>query len=263
MRLMTYNILTGGLDADMGDRRWPHLVEVIRSVQPDVLVLNECNYFELNRFQRFHRMERALGMRGLFALAETGFHVAIFMRREVEVIEHGAASSVHHAMLEAKLVLDGMPITVVGVHLCPFGGQNRVAEAELLTRVAKPDEWVFIAGDMNAISRIDASRMKVDEWAARRQARHLFPGTREIDTRAMSVLEGAGLVDLGAAAGICKAPTALTSLIPGHESYRVRIDYVFGSERVAAGLRHAEVIQTEIAERASDHYPVWVDVELP
>ncbi len=262
MRLMTYNILTGGLDADMSDRRWPHLVEVIADAQPDVLVLNECNYFDLDRFQRFHRMERALGMRGLFAAAETGFHVALFMRREVEVVEHGATSSVHHAMLEAKLMLAGTPLSVVGVHLCPFGGQNRVAEAELLTRMAKPDERVFIAGDMNAISRLDAARVRVDEWAARRQARHLFPGTREIDTRAMSVLEGAGLVDLGAAAAIHETPTALTSLIPGHESYRVRIDYVFGSERVAAGLQRAHVVQTDVAERASDHYPVWVDVEL-
>lgn len=262
MRLMTYNILTGGLDAELNDRRWTSLVEVITCAQPDVLVLNECNYFELDRFQRFHAMERALGMRGLLALAQTGFHVAVFARPNIEVLEHGAASSVHHAMLETKLVVEGTPISVVGVHLCPFGGQNRVAEAELLTRFAKPDEWVFIAGDMNAISRVDAPRVRFEDWPARRRARHVVPGTREIDTRAMRVLEEAGLIDLGAAAGVHETPTALTSLIPGHETYRVRIDYVFGSERVAAHLRQAEVIQGDLAERASDHYPVCVEVAL-
>ena len=45
MRLMTYNILTGGIDDD-GSSRLEGVAEVVQRVQPDLLVLNECNELE-------------------------------------------------------------------------------------------------------------------------------------------------------------------------------------------------------------------------
>jgi len=46
MRLMTYNILTGGCDAD-GGSRIDGILGVIQRAQPDLLALQECNCFDL------------------------------------------------------------------------------------------------------------------------------------------------------------------------------------------------------------------------
>jgi endonuclease/exonuclease/phosphatase family metal-dependent hydrolase len=257
---MTYNILTGGRDGS-DESRWPLIVQQIREAQPDLLVLNECNEFDSNRNRNLHRMEREIGMRGVLAHADTGFHVGIFSR-DAAFVESHASSSLHHAMLEARLAWREHDISLVGVHLCPFGGQNRVAEAELLTRLARQDTWVFIAGDMNAISRHDAESCAYEQWVPRRQARHLLPDRSAIDTRAMAVLENAGLVDLAHHAGVNSLPTALTPLRTDHANYRLRIDYVFGSERVAKHLQTVAVPNTDNAKRASDHFPVVVDVAL-
>ena len=261
MRLMTYNILTGGLDGLDGSR-WPLIVDVIRKADPDILVLNECNYFDLERNRNFHRMERETNMHGLVANAETGFHVAIFVRDGHFIESRGTSHSFHHAMLETSIQWQGHTIRVVGVHMCPFGGHSRAMEAEYLTRFSREQEWVFLAGDMNAISPRDAHRVDRGGWAQRRQARHLLPGTKDLDTRAVAMLEDSGFVDLAAQAGINDIPTVLTPLRSDHDSYRLRIDYVFGSQRVASALKHAEVVAGKLSDRASDHYPVLVDVDL-
>ncbi len=258
---MTYNILTGGLDG-LDDSRWPLIVDVIRQANPDILVLNECNYFELERNRNFHRMERETSMHGVMAHAETGFHVAIFARNAHFIESRDTSQSFHHAMLETLIAWEGCEIRVVGVHMCPFGGHSRTQEAEYLTRFSREDELVFIAGDMNAVSPRDEKRVDMGGWAQRRKSRHLLPGTLELDTRAMTILEGSGLVDLGAQAGINETPTVLTPLRSDHDTYRLRIDYVFGNQRVANGLRSAKVLEGDKPDRASDHYPVVVDVDV-
>ncbi len=261
MRLMTYNILTGGLDG-LDSSRWSLIVGLIREAKPDILVLNECNHFELERNRNFHRMERETDMHGILAPAETGFHVAIFARNAHFIESRNTSHSFHHAMLETLIWWQGHEIRVVGVHMCPFGGISRAQEAEYLTRFSKEDEWVFVAGDMNSISPRDVSRVNMDGWAQRRKSRHLVPGTLDVDTRAMCILEGSGLVDLGAKAGINDVPTVLTPLRSDHDTYRLRIDYVFGNQRVAERLQSARVLTGDASNRASDHYPVIVDVDL-
>ena len=50
------------------------------AAQPDVLVLQECNGFELDGFRTLYAVERELGMRGVLGQAQSGFHVALFVR---------------------------------------------------------------------------------------------------------------------------------------------------------------------------------------
>lgn len=261
MRLLTYNILTGGMD-DLDMSRWEKIVGVIRSANADLVVLNECNLFELARHRNFHRMERELGMRGLLSLAETGFHVALFVKDARILESRPVCHGFHHAMLEARVEFRGHELQLGIVHMCPFGGQSRVMEAEYLTRLSREEEWVFIAGDMNAISPHDAAHVDPAGWLPRRRARHLLPGSDQLDTRAMQMLERAGLVDLAFRAGINHIPTVQTKLVPDHHHYQVRIDYVFGSPRVARALSHAEVLRGPLADAASDHYAVLVEVDV-
>ncbi len=260
MRVMTYNILTGGYDEDGGDR-FEAIVSLIREQRPEILTLNECNHFERDGYKRFYAFERALGMRGVLGVAPSGFHVAVFSKG-AEIVQHEIISDwVQHAILRVKMRISGEPFTAVSAHLCPFGGEIRLSEAQYLAGSAKHQERTLVAGDMNALSPHDVSHYDAAQWAPRRKARHWLPGGGGLDTRAIAVLEDSGLVDLTRQFGVPFTPTALTPLRAAPASpYSVRIDYLFASPPLAAGLSSAHVVTGALADAASDHYAVVADV---
>lgn len=260
MRIMTYNVLTGGRDSGDGGRL-RLIVETIRAVNPDILVLNECNGFEQDGYRTLYRLEAELGMRGVLAEAETGFHVALFHRTGRLLETQRLRREVHHAVLAATLDVGGTTLKVIGAHLCPFGGDARLLEVQQLIRFAREDH-VLILGDLNALSPHDTAAYEPERWLPRRRARHvLAEAGGKLDTRAVSTLESAELVDVLRLHGHAE-PTALTRLGADFANYQVRIDYVFASRLAAERVTHAERVTGERVEAASDHYPLFVDVTL-
>jgi endonuclease/exonuclease/phosphatase family metal-dependent hydrolase len=256
---MTYNILRGGRD-DGGDARLGQICELVRRVAPDVLLLEECNDFERDGFRTFHRVERELGLRGLFAPASSGYHLALFVRGaqpiEVRVLDR----ELHHSAIAATLELAGQRFTVIGAHLCPFSGEVRAAEAQQLSRFFAEGD-VFLLGDLNSISPRDAPGLRREAWLPRRRLRHELAGTGgELDTRAVAAIEACGLVDTVHARG-AGSPTIQTRLCPEHRDYQIRIDYIFASPPAAERVTRAERIDGALADAASDHYPLIVDVD--
>ena len=257
---MTYNILRGGRDAE-SDARLGQVCTLIRRVAPDILVLNECNDFERNGFRTLHRVEREIGMRGLFAPASSGYHVALFVRRAQPVEVRLLDTEVHHSAIAATLDLGEIRCTVVGAHLCPFSGDVRVSEAQQLTRFLG-EGHVFLLGDLNALSPADTPQLRTDAWLPRRRVRHELAGSPGVlDTRAVGVIETCGLIDTFRAAK-ASAPTVQTTLCPGWQDYQVRIDYAFASFGAAERVRKTERIDGPLAEAASDHYALALDVEI-
>lgn len=254
---MTYNILTGGLD-QADQTRLARVVSIVQKEQPDILVFNECNHFDSRGNHTLHFVERQLGMRGVLAQADTGFHVAVFARN-LPLVASEQIKPAYHAMVKVTVLWGEQPVTILGAHFCPFGGTHRLLEAELLTRFALDHEWVLAAGDFNAISPSDASRVNTTHWPARRQARHEFQGA--IDTRAVDTLQRAGLIDLALAAG---KPEPTIGMMPGTpDGQRGRIDFIFGTRPVAAVLRGSHVVGSDEARVASDHLPLVVDLDMP
>jgi endonuclease/exonuclease/phosphatase family metal-dependent hydrolase len=259
MRLMTYNVLTGGRDG-ASDARLATVLRVIQSVNPDILILNECNGFEQEGYRALYRLEAELGMRGVLAQAESGFHVALFLRRGRLLETRCLSREVHHAVLAARLEIDGVVLGIVGAHLCPFGGDARLLEVQHLIRFLR-DEHVFVVGDLNALSPHDVGRHQMDRWLPRRRARHVLAESGRLDTRAIAALEGAELVDLFQQRGN-PAATCLTRLGAEWQDYQVRIDYMFATRAAAQRITRAERVEGELVEAASDHYPLFVDVTL-
>jgi exodeoxyribonuclease-3 len=259
---MTYNILTGGRDP-LSESRLEKACQVIRSVQPDVLVLNECNDFERYGFRTVFRLEQELGMRGILATASTGFHVALFTRVGRLVQTELLDTQMHHAAVVATLEIHGQRVLVIGAHLCPFGGETRVAEIQHLLRFVGK-EHVFLLGDLNAVSPHDSLRYHTADWLPRRRARHqLAGGGGALDTRAIATLEDCELVDtFRARFGDAAPATCSTRLKSGWENYQVRIDYVFSSAAAAQRVIRCERVDGVLADEASDHYPLFVDADF-
>jgi exodeoxyribonuclease III len=264
MRLMTYNILTGGIDHD-GSSRLEALAEVVRDARPDILVLNECNELEREGRQACFWLEHAFGMRIVLAFAGTGYHVAVALRTTAAghlLQAHALRRGFHHAALVAQLAWGPRTLTVVGTHLCPFLSEVRLREAAILARYARPDELVFLMGDMNAISPHDAAHMDITRWSEARRERHLLAGSEAIDTRVLESFEHAGFVDvfhrLHPEGFHLTVPTAVQE----PDSTAQRIDYILASPPAASALVDARIVRGGAAERASDHYPVVADFDL-
>jgi endonuclease/exonuclease/phosphatase family metal-dependent hydrolase len=58
LRVMTYNIATGGVDDDLTNRL-PLIHAVVRAARPDVLAVQEASEFELRWQRRMFAFERA------------------------------------------------------------------------------------------------------------------------------------------------------------------------------------------------------------
>jgi exodeoxyribonuclease-3 len=261
MRLMTYNILTGGCDG-ASEARLSQVCEVIQGALPDILVLNECNDFQRNGFRTLYRMERELGMRGVLAQASSGFHVALFLRQGELIETQCLDAEVQHAVLAATLRIGKRRIQVVGAHLSPFGGEARLAEVQHLIRFLR-EEHVFVMGDLNAISPADAAGLQSASWLPRRRARHqIAESGGQLDTRAISALLECGLVDTAQQGPGVPLPTVLTPLGADHEHYKMRIDYIFATPGAADRVLFQARVDGDVAERASDHYPLFIDVDL-
>jgi exodeoxyribonuclease-3 len=262
---MTYNILNGGQD-ELNFKRLQYVLEVVRSCSPDILVLNECMFFDINGFRLLYLFERELGMRGIMAPAKTGQHVALFIKPVCSLIEtRMSADPFFHATIYAKLLVGkDYEFTVIGTHLNPFGGENRIREVQYLTDYARPDEVVFLLGDLNSLNPHEDHSDNIKALPSNFRSRHLMPGdTSTIDTRTIATLEAARFVDLFRLINSDSPDyTGPTKLVKYSEFARMRVDYIMGTEKAASLINSCDIIKHDPANLASDHYPVVADFSL-
>ncbi len=252
MRLMSYNILDGALDAD-GTSRLALIAELIGRLDPDVVALQEANEFELRGQERRFELERATGMRLLLGLSPSGYHGALLVKPGFGIVTCcSGPPGTNRSLVEARLVTPGgLGIGVAGVHLDPFSPDARL----LGSLHALPGPPGIVMGDFNSPRTddpgLDAALSKI---GARLFARS---GNLEgdVDDRALRVLEAAGFVDL------------YRKVHPGEPGVTMprlglRFDYIFATADLAANLVDCQIYEAAPADRASDHLPVVADLDV-
>lgn len=256
---MAYNIFEGG--ASHGDRL-EAILGLVEKQRPDVLALDECNGFADDGLRILYDAERRLGMRGILAEVRTGFHIALFVR-DIEILAaHRMTDWFHHGALRVELRHPRGAVTVIATHLCPFSAESRVREAQYISSYVR-HQHVVVMGDMNSISRWDAGQLDLTDMLPHRRCRHFVPGTNDIDTRAMDVFEGAGLVDLWHRAHPGESGRTLpTPLVDGTQEPVLRVDYILATAPLAEKLRGCTVITDEAARTGSDHFPLVADIDF-
>jgi exodeoxyribonuclease-3 len=250
MRLMTWNIKTGGYDRGGADRL-DAIIDVIRAENPDLLALQELRDVHRGRGQR---LTDALGMTPVIARSYLGQPVAVFSRLPVRR-RWTARFALHHAA--AAATVDG-PFTLVSAHLNPFSPGRRVREARwLMYRLRRLPGPLVLAGDLNALDPWTDHTARLAALPGLYRRRHVHrDGTPHTDT--IAALAGAGLTDLWRQAGTGDGRTAPTSEGGGREFSDMRLDYLLATAGVTA--RAVRVVRGGATETASDHYPVVADL---
>jgi endonuclease/exonuclease/phosphatase family metal-dependent hydrolase len=247
---MTYNIRNGGqpdrLDA---------VVDVITAHRPDLLALQELRGFDQAALDR---LATATGMAAYLARSRSGQPVAVLVRAGGAVTAaRRVRGPFQHAAAEVTVATDGGPLTVIGTHLCPYSGRWRLAEARALARRVDPDGLLLLMGDLNSLDPWTDHAERVRSLPPRYRSRHLWRGT--VDTRAVAALADAGLVDLFRPGG---QDHSVPTHLGGTEFARMRLDYLLGTEPLAALTRSYRIVSGGAAETASDHYPVLAEMDL-
>ncbi|MDQ3913021.1 MAG: endonuclease/exonuclease/phosphatase family protein [Actinomycetota bacterium] len=250
MRLLTYNILRGGLE------REAEIVEVIQAVAPDVVLVQEAQGADA-----FQRIAQALEM--VPRLAENrrrlSLRVGLLSRLPILRFRTLYLWPVWPNCLEATLQLaNGGSLTVFGLHLAAyypwFFEWWRTRQVRALLRYIQQiaPEQHLLAGDFNTIAPGDRALLAEAPLWVKAQTWFQLGG---IPRWALMPLLEAGYVD------------CFRNLHPEEDGFtlpspnpQVRLDYVFVAPTMIEALQQCRVITSpEAAASASDHLPVLAE----
>ncbi|MEU8421031.1 endonuclease/exonuclease/phosphatase family protein [Micromonospora sp. NPDC048835] len=265
LRVMTWNIRTGGRDRGGGDRL-DQVVQVVDEQAPDVLALQELRGFERDGLMA--TVAGRVGMTPHLARSCFGQPVAVLVRPPYRVVDAGPVRRpFHHAAARVVVATSAGPLTVLGTHLYPYSGGRRRMEVDWLVAAMRRNQGplTIVTGDLNSLDPTVEHTERLAGMPTLYRRRHLRRSGDAVDTRAVARLLDAGLVDLWPSAN-ADAPEAAGLTVPtelgGAEFAGMRLDYLFGSLAVAQRVRDCRVVRGGVPATASDHYPLLATMDL-
>jgi endonuclease/exonuclease/phosphatase family metal-dependent hydrolase len=250
VRLLTYNILKGGKE------REAQIVEVIRSVDPDVVVVQE-----VLEVDRFCQIATALGMSSYLAQNQGRLPLRVGLLSRLPVLDFHTLRlwPVWPGCLQATVQLaNGHTLTVFGLHLAAyypwFLEWWRVYQVRTLLRYIRrmAPGWHLLAGDFNTIAPGDRASLEQAPLWVKAQA---WFQLGYIPRWALGSLINAGYADCFRKLHPEEDGFTLPSVHP-----QVRLDYVFAAPSLNNALRECRVITSpKTVTSASDHLPVLTE----
>jgi len=243
-KLLSYNIRHGG-----GGRE-AHIAAVISSCQPDLVIFQEATDAAV-----VDRLAKLCGMAQCGAQPKTSLG---FMSRE-RVRDH----TWHRPRLSRHAFLEIHPAAVdfgvFGVHLsavhAAWTERRRTFELGTLLRTIRAHDRGFhlLVGDFNTLAPGDVLDFR--KLPARLRALVWLSGGR-IRWRTIQIVLNAGYVDIFRR--LNPEDTGLT--FPVWDPH-VRLDYVFAPAGHAARFPACHVVKHPEAEKASDHFPLFIEID--
>jgi exodeoxyribonuclease-3 len=159
---------------------------------------------------------------------------------------------------------DGVPLKIFATHMVHTSPPDRLKELKEIVRYFGPNERCVVIGDLNSLSPHD--NVRLDQVPKNERSRFTVDG--KISTQVIEGLEAAGLVD----AFRLKHPTpsiaadqtvgTKISTDPAHAKAPLRLDYILVSKNLVDAVDSVEVIHNEQTNKASDHFPLVMDLKF-
>lgn len=246
LKLLSYNIRFGGRG------RENELASVIQSVGADLVVFQEAIDPVM-----IERLSAATEMR--FWSARPEHSIGYLSRIEISHHEWHYPAGAKHLFLE--IVPEGTETRIFGLHLSAmfskWGEQRRAREISALLKSIERHQEGFhlLVGDFNTLAPgevLDAKRMPA--WIRAL----IWLSGRDLQRETIGIMRDAGYADV------------YRRLHPDDKGYtfpvwdpHLRLDYVFVPERYLDRVRSCSVITEAGTAQASDHLPLFTEIELP
>lgn len=240
LKVLSYNIREGGA------RRLPVIADVVERQHPDVVAL-----LEANSRSRAKKLARDFGMHIAFGRANSKFHIAWLSRLPIVRVENHRLGVLTKTLLEIEVNWDGAPLRLFATHLAGGADARHPAEeVPAILDVLRPlrDQPYLLVGDFNSLRPGDS--VGTPPRGEERMADAVDGDPR----RAIELILEAGHVD---------CYRSLHPQTPGYtypsDAPWLRLDYIFAPSRLACCLDACDIVVGDVAEQASDHFPIWAD----
>jgi exodeoxyribonuclease-3 len=246
VKLLSYNIRFGGR------KREGFLAEVIRAVDPDLVVFQEAIMPEV-----IAELSVATSLPHWAARREHS--IGFLSRLPISHHEWHYPAGAKHSFLE--IAVDGSEARIFGLHLSSmfskWGERRRVREITSLLKGIERYQHGFhvLVGDFNTLATGEVLDVrKMPAWIRGL----VWLSGRDIQRETIKLLTESGYVD------------GFRFLHPHDKGYtfpvwdpHLRLDYLFAAAGYTDRLKKCDVIQSLPAvRRASDHYPLLIELEL-
>ena len=253
MRVMTFNILRGGID-EYGSRI-ESIKKVISDASPDFVALQEANNFDYANDKLLKEVSQDIGLQ-FYALSHGSdldgehFNVASFSRYPFKEKHLFSCPPFQCAGLFTVIDSPLGELAICNIQLGMETGHsedNRLEEIEVVLKHVAGYENQILLGDFNSISHDDNYDLETLQLEPR------FDVTNRLKRDYVDI---ASYVELD---NKITHPTASNK----HPDYTnpIRIDYIFVTPSLASCVKDATVIKTRSSEQASDHYPMIAIIE--
>ncbi len=269
IRFMTYNVLYGG-EADRGYQWYRHmkpvgysvlpgnrtenLIKVIKSVNPDVLFLQECTYWTEDNNKLLNNFAEKLGMNAVISPNHNKFKVAILSRfplKNVRWLDDNI--KYYHNIIYADVeYAPGQKVTVASTHFGWWGESG----------------WKDFDADAQRKSYIRQQNILLYELSQHMNQPFVMAGDfnntcEQINFDYKPVYSE--IANLGYTDSCFKIYRDYSRVCSGIEADISRlgpIDFIFVSPELSLNIVNADILYSVDAYESSDHLPVWTDIKL-
>jgi exodeoxyribonuclease III len=249
LSVMTYNICDGGQE------RLELIRQVIASVAPQLVLLNEAD-----DKATIEKLANGLGMECIWARGSGTKHIALLSHLPIVRWQVYNRRPITQALLEAEIEIgESPPLRVYGVHLLPYfmflpyelsRWRSVSAILKVTKRVAGPQ---LLMGDFNAVAPGDSADLSI--FPRHTRNRMLLQANRMLHV-ALRPIQQAGYTDCFRSLHRKERGWTWMPQIPS-----ARLDYIYADAEMAARLRRCEMVISDVAKQASDHFPLLAQFE--
>jgi exodeoxyribonuclease III len=244
LKVLSYNILEGGED------RLRDIRDIIRAQCPDAIALVEAT-----SHANVESLARELEMQLVFGEANNEYHIAWLSRLPILWSENHRLATLSKTLLEIGVAWNNDQLRLFATHLAASRDIHQpVTEVPAIIDVLRPlaGQPHLLVGDFNAVRPGDPAGIppsRRGNWDETVDGVH-----RQSQSLAIQFILDNGYID---------CYRLLHPLIPGY-TYQsddpwTRLDYIFASPDLVHRLRACDVVTGAETERASDHFPIWVE----
>lgn len=254
MKLMTYNIFDGGQE------RLPFILEAVKKESPDYLTINEANGFNVDDEKILREFAEKVNLPhyDISLSGEYDYHVAVFSKYPFKKVQK--LKSLMRACLVVELETELGEISIASFHLTPYTEDLRLPEIDLVLKSQTGIKNSILMGDMNSLSKADQYDSSIiKDFNDTQIKKYTTDGNLRFDVT--EKILSAGYHDCALELKRNKDNTVPTLLNEDSAHGHMRLDYIFLSKSLLPCLGKYRVIKNELTDKASDHYPVTVEVK--
>ncbi|MCO4783499.1 MAG: hypothetical protein KC646_14325 [Candidatus Cloacimonetes bacterium] len=262
MKIINYNILRGG-QFEAGNRLGK-IIDFIKSEDPDIIGLLECDGFHANDYSILNFVKKELNLRAIYHQTPSAADMVLLYKDSVDLTQGKTYNRfMFHGLICADFKKGDTDFRVILTHLNPYSSELRLAEAQIITQLAHRRENSLIMGDFNCPPyRSNLTPKDFKKTFFSRVTNH----EGKLDLRSTQNFQSNGFLDLYECTNSSNLregsyPTPLGNKDENYPSL-VRIDNFYGSRFFQNKCSLVEIKKSEALDYTSDHYPIVCNVNI-